>query len=82
MFASRFECHFVGWVFAVTRERIRQIEAKALRKVRHLPLRQAQVISSTTCTNNAAGETRTQGKARKEMAQHLQVDLGSLTAMR
>ena len=35
MFASRFECHFVGWVFAVTRERIRQIEAKALRKLRH-----------------------------------------------
>jgi len=25
----------VGWRFAVTRERIRQIEAKALRKLRH-----------------------------------------------
>jgi hypothetical protein len=47
-----------GLVVAVTRERIRQIEAKALRKVSHLPLRQAQVISSTTYTNNAAGETQ------------------------
>ena len=32
----------VGQVFAVTRERIRQIEAKALRKLRH-PLRSGHV---------------------------------------
>jgi hypothetical protein len=37
---------------------------------------------SKTRTNNAAGETCTQGEPRKGMGQHLRVDLGGLTAMR
>jgi len=37
---------------------------------------------SITCTNSAAGETYTQREPRKGMAQHLRLDLRSLTAMR
>lgn len=41
----------VGKQFDVTRERIRQIEAKALRKLRHLA---AQKLCAASSTNNKA----------------------------
>ena len=72
----------VGRAFAVTRERIRQIEAKALRNCVTLHAPASSGYCSTTCTNKAAGETCTQGEPKKGITQHLRVDLSSLTAMR
>ena len=55
----------VGRAFAVTRERIRQIEAKALRKLRH-PSRSAKLrLFLHECTNNAVGERCKQGDPGK-----------------
>ena len=72
----------VGRAFALTRERIRRIEPKLYASCASLHAPASSGYFSTTCTNNAAGETCTQGEPRKRMAQHLRVDLGSLTAMR
>jgi len=69
-----FRIPFCKPVFAVTRERTRQIEAKALRKLRQPYAPASSGHFSKTCTNNAAGETCTQGEPRKGAAQHLQVD--------
>jgi RNA polymerase primary sigma factor len=59
----------VGRAFAVTSERIRQIEAKALRKLRY-PSRSGKLrLLLDEVPSNAAGETCTQGDPRKGVAQ-------------
>ena len=59
----------VGRAFAVTSERIRQIEAKALRKLRY-PSRSGKLrLLLDEVPSNAAGETCTQGDPRQGVAQ-------------
>jgi RNA polymerase primary sigma factor len=47
----------IGQVFGVTRERIRQIEAKALEKLRH-PTRARKLVTFADVRLTAAGDSR------------------------
>ena len=73
----------VGKVFNVTRERIRQIEAKALRKLRH-PSRSKKLkeyqLAGFMQNYLAAKKITIEPKATQMMADHIGADLSRLTS--